>query len=81
MKRDFEFLKCLLEHIEEHDQAFHAIHIEDDTFTEPSEKVKYHLRLIRDAGFIRALQVKMGYIVVKELTWAGHEYLDSLRRS
>ena len=79
MKRNMELIRCILEYIEEHDEMFRPVIIDESTFTAPAEQVKYHLRLILDAGYIKSGGINQGFIRVQELTWAGHNALDDLR--
>lgn len=42
------------------------------------EEVVYHLRLLIDAGYIEGKRT-LGGAVFSQLTWQGHELLDSIR--
>ena len=52
---------------------------DENTLTADSEEVKYHIRLLAQAGFITSDGIRQGFEGIKELTWAGHDYLDGLR--
>ncbi len=80
MKRDKDLLKSILEHLEEHHEIFRNVEIGASTFTAPLETVKYHLRLLEQAGFIRVDSESLEGVSVREITWNGHEYLDELRK-
>ena len=79
MKRNMALIKCLLEHVEEHDAPLRPAWIEPDTFKPTFEVVRYHVRLIKEAGFVHNITDNEDRISVGELTWAGHEYLEQLR--
>lgn len=79
MKRNMELIRWILEYIEEHYKMFRPDIIDESTFTAPAEQVKYHLRLILDAGYIKSVGINQGFTCVEELTWAGHNALDELR--
>ena len=79
MKRDKVLLRALLEYIEEHASGGRRTRLNYAEFRAPHDQVDYHLRLLLDADFIRG-ELITNVPLVDELTWAGHEYLDSLCR-
>ena len=83
MKRDMVLLQALLEYIEEHDKPGRTVRIDYRDFCATGEVVLYHLRLMEQAAFILCESFRGASFtalpIVKELTWVGHEYLDSLR--
>lgn len=44
-----------------------------------AESVCYHMEIMRQAGLIEA-RVIQGACVALSLTWAGHEFLDGIRK-
>jgi hypothetical protein len=45
-----------------------------------ANEVDYHLQLIEEAGFIRTFSRELGgAILFDRLTWAGHDFVDSVR--
>ena len=79
MKRNKELLKCILRYVEEHGKPYEKLWFDENTLTADSEEVKYHIRLLAQAGFITSDGIRQGFEGIKELTWAGHDYLDGLR--
>ena len=80
MKRDKALLKCILEYIEAHSEPYSHVRFTEDTLRAPFGQVQYHLRLLNDAGYIRGSQpIDRNVMAVDEMTWSGHDYLDSLR--
>ena len=79
MKRDPDILRAVLEYFEQHAQPGLSTRLDREAFRFPGEQVEYHFRLLLEAGYIRGRAVTNA-CVADELTWDGHEYLDSLRR-
>lgn len=83
MKRDFDLVRKLLLHFEARD----SWHLERNPQIEGYDDyvIGYHLRLMYDGGFLRAEVIKSSIsdriIEVQpfELTWKGHEFLDTVR--
>lgn len=45
-----------------------------------ADQVDYHLHLIEEAGFLRTFGGELGgAILFDRLTWAGHDFVDSVR--
>lgn len=45
-----------------------------------AHELDYHLQLIEEAGFIRTFPGELGgAILFDRLTWAGHDFVDSVR--
>ena len=90
MKRDLDFIRDLLLKIEGGQKVFETASSEAAEilgFTpdtpldrEDADKLSGHINLLEDAGFIE-VEARMGggSIWVKDLTWKGHEYLDTVR--
>lgn len=81
MKRDMEYVRELLLQIEEkypiEDQS-----VVDDNYYIKTEKEKYHLQLLIEAGFINGeidFDGEEYHIQDCRLTWAGHEFFDNIR--
>jgi DNA-binding transcriptional ArsR family regulator len=45
------------------------------------EEISYHLELLIDGGLLDAKRELSGQFVARKLTWAGHDFLDSVRDS
>lgn len=43
------------------------------------EEVSYHLTLLIEAGYVDGAVLASNTLVIRRLTWNGHEFLDSLR--
>ena len=90
MKRDLDFIRDLLLKIEGGQKVFETASSEAAEilgFTpdtpldrEDADKLSGHINLLEDAGFIE-VEARMGggSIWVKDLTWKGHEFLDTVR--
>ena len=79
MKRDYLLLRTLLEYIEAQDVGGRRIRVDYNEFRFPRAKIECHLRLLKQAGYIRG-ELITNLSLVDELTWTGHEFLDSLRQ-
>jgi Hypothetical protein (DUF2513) len=84
MKRDMELIRELLLAIEANvkNTTFPASQLNlESTWAE--DNVYYHLELMTDAGFVEAETVKSQQrihdVLIKRMTWEGHEFLDSAR--
>lgn len=82
VERDMDLARNLLRTIEQNSemdrtreffiQSSDQIGVPD----QPFEKVQYHLRLLAEAGFTDG--TKDG-VILRGLTWDGHEFLDNIR--
>ena len=72
MKRDMDMVRDLLLQIEGLEQP-----IVVDEQTGNSAEVVYHVRMLIQAGMIEG--TASGLAAVHGLTWAGHDFLDSIR--
>ena len=83
MKRDLDLVRSLLLKIEaEHRPMQMCSFTEDDFPNESSEewnRVKEHFRLMSDAGFIESGSLTSTSYNLRGISWAGHEFLDSIR--
>jgi Hypothetical protein (DUF2513) len=80
MKRDLDLIRTLLLEIEAHDDPTTTMTVRGDGHTEI--EVQYHLKLLRDAGYIVAVDHSSGSTLdyrPKSVTWHGHEFLDAAR--
>ena len=81
MKRDMGLIRRLLQYIEQNANGYEPVRFED-AFTADECKVKYHLQLIVEAGFVHHEGTPKGrYPIINNLTWSGHEYLDDLGKT
>ncbi len=84
MKRDWEIIRSVLEEVEGlEEQQFQGTQYMYDQNSLPDEVVKVrHLLLLRDAGFVKSAStntISIPLIIAPELTWQGHELLDTIR--
>jgi hypothetical protein len=82
MKRDIDLSREILFEMEKQDGSERSIKVVVEGHTE--EEINYHLRLLKDAGFIEAsvLGTRFGAIVTPtRLTWSGHEFIEAARSS
>ncbi len=83
MKRDMDFVRELLLIIEEKDKPNLANLLQADADKQQYEKLAGHLELlINEAGFVSGIKAHTmsgkNWLDLR-LTWAGHDYLDSVR--
>lgn len=82
MKRDMETIRKLLIEIEESEVQY-------SLNSSRSEQDRYHGMLLIDAGLVEgSLRKTLGntsaapsIVIIKGLTWDGHEFLDNIRQS
>ena len=82
MKRDLDLVRQILIAMESGEHGFVG-----DTFTiedYSDEQIGYHVFLMADAGLISALDAttisdESPSAIPKSITWAGHDFLDSVR--
>lgn len=83
MKRDLDLIRKLLIFFEDKDSAGHVDPPKVEPYDEP--KVKYHLYLMFDAGFLRCESIRSSTsdrvidVIPFDLTWDGHEFLAKVR--
>lgn len=81
MKRNMDLIRALLLKVESgHSQL--SIHEVEDLATVDdiaSKTVHYHMNLLVDADFIDASATHRGTWYIKSMTWAGHDFLDTVR--
>lgn len=82
MKRDMELIRSILLEVEscEDPQGSNEIEIEAHSAAE----INYHIGLLYKAGLIETHQLKLldlpeGIYLNNNLTWEGHEFLDTAR--
>lgn len=77
MKRDMDLCRKILLQREE-DTRRVAYDFAVDGYDK--ETIRYHCNLLKQAGFLSKLSTDLGNkLSVGELTWQGHEFLDSIR--
>ena len=79
MRRNPELIYQILEYVErEHREA--SVYLKDSPFEGVDyDEVAYHTVLCFEAGYIVA-EFGQKPIVIRRLTWKGHDALDELRR-
>lgn len=83
MKRDLDLLRQMLLRIESLDSSKHKITV--DSFSDLNSDwnaIVLHIELLMDAGFIEAIDVSTcsaDDYVIRRITFAGYDYLDSIR--
>lgn len=80
MKRDMDLVRCILLHVERHEEDSAPMQLRIETHTE--EEVSYHVRLLAQANYIDAMCAKGVVAAVWKpmgFTWKGHELLDDIR--
>ncbi|MCZ8308668.1 MAG: DUF2513 domain-containing protein [Microcystis sp. LE19-98.1E] len=86
MKRDMELIRLILLDVE----AQGGPNVGEQTFTveipgRSNDEVQYHLWLLHEAGLIDAYVIgnqlvqPRNRVSPRRLTWAGHDFLDSVR--
>ena len=75
MRRDEELIKQILKYVEANGPAERGFLSYPDIEGFDDATVEYHVRLCDDAGLVRTN--KHGSLI--ELTWRGHDTLDSLK--
>lgn len=84
-KRNMDLVRDLLLYSEEDPAAFDLAcdweYIGDDGAIRPydSEVVRYHLRLLEDAGYISEASWVMSGVQIQRLSWSAHDFLDAVR--
>lgn len=81
MKRDWDLVRHILLKLEEQATVQSKL-LPADLPAFDEETVSYHFRLLDDAGLITAKCIGGGkrlHCVATGMTWAGHEFLDSVR--
>lgn len=80
MKRDMDFVRELLLKIEEGDGKQRAFGLLTDPTQEDVDKLSYHMRmLVGEAGLVTGTALQSGDWLHLNLTWVGHEFLDTVR--
>ena len=82
MKRDWDLVRTILLRVEAQPNTQSLLRPNElEGFD--AENVSYHIKLLIDAGLIEGLISKTLnapiYAMARELTWQGHEFLDSIR--
>lgn len=76
MKRDLDLCRQLLADIEGHGPDCAVTALRPGTTGEGDETVRYHLRLLIDAGLVKEVDRHTGGVPCIRLTNAGHEMLE-----
>ncbi|MEO1496028.1 MAG: DUF2513 domain-containing protein [Planctomycetota bacterium] len=76
MKRDLDLARQLLADIESHGAECAVSTLRPGVATEADEQVRYHVRLLIDAGLVKETDRSTGGVPCVRLTNAGHEFLE-----
>jgi hypothetical protein len=86
VKRDMDLIRTILLKIEADPRfdgsLFHSIGAGHLGITDHThEEVLYHAAMLIDADFLlgNAKLAPVGHVMVSKLTWAGHDFIDSVR--
>ena len=89
MRRDIDFVRELLLEIEGGKQLFETLDDDAALFLtekssglskEDASRLEGHLNLLENAEFIEIeMRGSAGVIMVGDITWAGHDFLDAVR--
>ena len=82
MKRDMDLVRAILLEIEKHEHGFAPDEWNVEGYTE--EQINYHAYIMMEGGLVEGADVttrgsESPEAVIRHLTWAGHEFLDSAR--
>ena len=82
MKRNLELVRKILLAMESHEHGFYSEYPEIENYTK--EEIGYHAFIMKQAGLIDAaersnLSSKSPDAVPINLTWLGHEFLESTK--
>lgn len=78
MKRDMDLCRKILLQREEDTRRVAYDFVVDGY---DNEAIRYHCNLLKQAGFLSRLSTDLdNKLCVGELTWQGHEFLDSIRK-
>lgn len=82
MKRDMDLVRSILKTVGDAEGSVSIEGLIDDRHDK--ELVGYHIRLIEEAGFVKATirgadDDPYYFCVISRLTWKGNDFLDSIR--
>ncbi|MDP9314290.1 MAG: DUF2513 domain-containing protein [Chloroflexota bacterium] len=80
MQRDMDLIREILLQVEAYDKPHGAIPIRIEGYSK--EATSYHIGLLIDAGYLAGYTsggTRDTHYAVRNLTWAGHEFLDAAR--
>ena len=82
MKRDMDLVRELLLKLEAEPLDGNLWPLEPDALgiaDHSPDEIAYHLVLLIDGGLLDGEREQSGGFVARKLTWAGHDFLDSVR--
>lgn len=85
MNRDMDFIRDILIRIEDDPQMdgtreFYFVTADEFGFPDrSSDELAYNFSLLVEAGFVEGGAGAVLPIIVRRLTWHGHEFLDSIK--
>lgn len=83
MKRDMDLIRTILIEIEKSPGAIYGSSEFKGINDHSSDEIQFHLHLLFEAGFIRAIELGRGLgdfrYNVQNITWEGYEFLEKAR--
>jgi hypothetical protein len=82
MKRDMDLVRELLLKLEAEPFDGNVWLLNPDSLgikDHTQDQIAYHLLLLIDSGFLEGERALSGEFMSRKLTWAGHDFLDSVR--
>ena len=78
MKRDMDLIRRILLRVEEEGNNRGRVVIESiEGYDE--DLVLYNVKLLVGAGYLNAAGTSAGVYLIRDITWEGHDFLDSVR--
>jgi len=82
MKRDMDLVRKILFIVEKHPHGFYLQQVNVEEYT--PEQIGYHIFLMGEAGLVSAIDTssmdsESPEAILKNLTWAGYDFLDACR--
>lgn len=82
MKRNLDYVRTILEKVEEHPAGEPMQQISGDFNDATSDEVIGHIDLMIKAGLLEGeAHPTQGYFYINGLSWTGHDFLDSARNA
>jgi len=81
MKRDMDLIREILMFSEKNSSGNQSASVSVEMLknTDSDSDLYGHIKLMEGAGLVKEAAQAMGYFSVGDLTWYGHDFLDSVR--